>query len=58
MAYPCEEVQDVLISYVGLFSLFSARFSLFLLSYTHLSIKYEIKELGASDSLNLRRNHP
>ena len=55
---PCEEVQAVLFSNVGPFSPFSARFSLFLLSYAHLSIKHEIKGLGASNSPNLRRNHP
>ncbi|KHG12968.1 hypothetical protein F383_16712 [Gossypium arboreum] len=40
---PCTEVQAVLISHVGPFSPFSARFLLFLLSYAHLSIKNEIK---------------
>ncbi|KHG17714.1 tRNA pseudouridine synthase A [Gossypium arboreum] len=38
----CEEVQAVLIFYMGPFSPSSARFSLFLLSYAHLSIKHEI----------------
>ncbi|KHG14085.1 hypothetical protein F383_19446 [Gossypium arboreum] len=48
----------MLISHVGPFFPFSDRFSFFLLSYAHLSIKHEIKELGASNSPNLRRNHP
>ncbi|KHG14957.1 hypothetical protein F383_20349 [Gossypium arboreum] len=55
---PCEEVQAVLISYVGPFSPFSTHFSLSLLSYAYLSIKHEIKELRASNSPNLRRTHP
>ncbi|KHG22867.1 hypothetical protein F383_29687 [Gossypium arboreum] len=46
------------ISHMGLFSLFSVHFSLFLLSYAHLSIKHEIKELEASNSPNLRKIHP
>ncbi|KHG13122.1 hypothetical protein F383_06763 [Gossypium arboreum] len=58
MVYPCREVQAMLISHVGPFSPFLAYLSLFLLSYAHLSIKHEIKGLGASNSPNLRGNHP
>jgi len=54
VVYQCKEVQAVLISHVGLFSSFSARFSLFLLFYAYLSIKHEFKGLGASNSPNIR----
>ncbi|KHG27968.1 hypothetical protein F383_34030 [Gossypium arboreum] len=37
----------MLISYIDPFSPFLARFSFFSLSYAHLSIKHEIKALGA-----------
>ncbi|KHG25814.1 hypothetical protein F383_32487 [Gossypium arboreum] len=53
----CEEVQAMLISYVGPFSPSLAYFSFLSLYSTHLSIKHEIKALGASNSPNLRKNH-
>ncbi|KHG09673.1 hypothetical protein F383_15674 [Gossypium arboreum] len=58
MVYPCEEVQAVLISYFGPFYPFFACFSFLSLSYALLSIKHEIKALGASNSPILMGNHP
>ncbi|KHF98295.1 hypothetical protein F383_37658 [Gossypium arboreum] len=58
VVFPCEEVQAVLISYFGLFSLFLSRFSFLSLSYARLSIKHEIKALETSNSPILRKNHP
>ncbi|KHG21607.1 hypothetical protein F383_27564 [Gossypium arboreum] len=47
----------MLISYFGPFFPFLARFSFLSLSYAYLSVKHEIKALGASNSLILRKNH-
>ncbi|KHG25355.1 hypothetical protein F383_03963 [Gossypium arboreum] len=57
MVCPCEEVQAMLISYVGPFSPFVVRFSFLSLSYAHLSIKHKIKALGASNSPIIRKNY-
>ncbi|KHG29561.1 hypothetical protein F383_35470 [Gossypium arboreum] len=48
----------MLIFYFGPFSPFLAHFSFLSLSHVLLSIKHEIKALGASNSPILRENNP